>query len=750
MAMQTSNSGLFSIGAVATPPQKENNLEQQEPKKGNNNNVNFANFIDDLFAKYSMDDEGGEDPAPLLFKKSDNKKADDLNNLINSVLTPTFPFQSSLQMNKEDNTSFAWQQPKASFNTENKVAIDLKPVENFSIGDYKFYPIYPENMNISKEEQPTLIDKNAQPLNNLMKFDAVDLKVIQNPNITDNKFTAFDKMSVQPTPIALKDLQKGDLVSIAPLDNNKNIFLPFSKMNVEIQNAIPDVKMNNAKLDNKINLNNINLLEKGNPKQEIIDFGENFFGYPVSHLEQDNSIKTDYYLFKKESLPEGDKQLLIGILSKDTDNDALPNNFDLGKQGKPLLIGYQEDKPKFSKMMTLTDLKNNIDNLFNRILKNQNEDDFLGDDQQWNGKNFKPAFSNAPKSIFDEPHKYFFNAKDFENKDFFSNGNFNNINFKGKNIDINPNALKAMEDLLKAKMQQGFGNINFENVDKDKKGLDLSKTDFIRTNFEKVKFEGLNNKENREDSPYSFMSDSDNNKDTPKKELGEKLSLENKGISFEKGITPHSSSPIVVSDKSNADFSNTIISTATRRAVDLSNQLQARGGGTAKIQIQDDKVGSLELSIHMKKDNTVSMEIKASDKDLKNILEKNSDTLRKSLDNQNISLTDFKVSTIEKSIQTNMGSAAGQGFSQHQSQHNGQNGNLNNPDNPQQALNQSFLQNSFSNGSNSFFKNPESDFSFNRNHIQDYVNKNVSFKNVEKNSITNIQRGANGSIKVLV
>ena len=59
---------------------------------------------------------------------------------------------------------------------------------------------------------------------------------------------------------------------------------------------------------------------------------------------------------------------MIGILSKDNEDNNLnlQNNSGFDKPGKPLLIGFQEDKPKFSKMMTLTDLKNNIEN-FNSI-----------------------------------------------------------------------------------------------------------------------------------------------------------------------------------------------------------------------------------------------------------------------------------------------------------------------------------------------------------------------------------------------
>jgi hypothetical protein len=152
----------------------------------------------------------------------------------------------------------------------------------------------------------------------------------------------------------------------------------------------------------------------------------------------------------------------------------------------------------------------------------------------------------------------------------------------------------------------------------------------------------------------------------------------------------------------------------------------------------------------MKKDNTVSMEIKATDKDLKNILEQNSDTLKKTLDSQNISLTDFKVSTVEsKSIQAGLGGTTSQGFSQQQFNQNSNNGN--NQDFYQQNLAQGFMSNSFSNGNNSFFNRSDDDYSFNKSSNQSYINTRNNFsRNMEKNSITNIQRGANGSIKVNV
>jgi hypothetical protein len=219
---------------------------------------------------------------------------------------------------------------------------------------------------------------------------------------------------------------------------------------------------------------------------------------------------------------------------------------------------------------------------------------------------------------------------------------------------------------------------------------------------------------------------------------------------IEKGITGQVSKPIVVSNKSNTDFSNPLVSTTLRRAIDVSNQLQIKGGGTAKIQIQDDKMGNVELTINMKRDKSVSMEIKASDIDLKNNLEENAEALKKSLESQEINLIEFKVTNMEKSINSSMNGFANQNFSNQNSQSQQQGNDGNNQNSSQQTFNQGLFSGNFSNNNSNYFQNNvESENLFNKVGNKGYINKNNIKNNMEKNTVTNIQRGANGSIKVL-
>ena len=745
MSLQPPKSGQFSIGAFPAPsPKIETEIDHDNDDSiiDNDSNIIFPDILESFFTKLNQTDkENTEQPqAPILTKKNADLKSDEKNLLLNPILSPSFLFQNSFQnplQNSFQNTNekfplISKEQFQIPANTLMKM--NLTPIDNFSIGDYKFYPIYPDNLNIANNfNQETNEDKKIQ---NLQKYDAVDMELIKNGMLPI-------KTSFQDKADTFQELQKGDLVSLKPIENKtNNTLFDIPKINI----TISSLDTENPKIEHNIlNKNQQNILEKINEKQPIINFGENFYGYPISHIENDNALKTDYYLFKKENSQEGEKQILIGVLSKDDDGNELFTDANTNKQIKPLLLGSQPDKPKISKLMTLNSLNYDIDKLLNSYLKNNEEGPLNNFENGFSKKNFKSFLAIADKPIFSNTIE----EKITFNKDPNDNNNLNE--FKNENPKIQQNIIKNTDDTINTKNFQSAGNFKFESLQKDKKSFDNPKNGNNQLNLDKLKLDPNRSKDTKEDAFFSFMSSqSENESKENKKGIEEKTSNDGKGIIFEKSISTQTATPIIISDKNNADFSNPMISAATRRAVDLSSQLQARGGGSAKIQIQDEKLGNIELNIHMKKDNTVTMEIKASDKDLKNILEKNSDTLKKSLDTQNISLTDFKVSTVEKSNQSSMNFASGQGFSQQQSQHNGQNSNLNSQDVSQQSLNQGFLSNNFTNGNNQFFKNPDGDFSFNKYPNQDYVNKNISFKNMEKSSITNIQRGANGSIKVLV
>ncbi len=724
MTLQPPKSGQFTIGAFPSPkPRIENNLDNEE-KILDNNNIYFSDALDDLFAKMNQSDDKEQNQKIFSPKKETEEKLEENSSLLNSIFSPNLLFQNQIS-----NEIVPFQaKEKFTIQTNDLIKINLMPVDSFSLGEYKFYPIHPDNLNTQKNIQAEIDEQIT--FQNLQKYGALDMEVIKN-GILPNKINFQD--NTEP----LQNLQKGDLVNLNPIESevNNNFLSTFPKINIEISFLEPE---NIKRKDNTFSNDYLNILETGNPKQKVLNFGGNFFGYPISHLENDKSLKTDYYLFKKEDTPDTEKQKLIGILSKDNTEGQLLNEELPDKQNKQLIMRYSEDKPKFSKIMTLDGLNYNINKLLNKFLKNK-------DDNEVGNENIKSFFTLPEKPIYHTNIK----EKEIISYDFKNDNNLKD--FKIENQKTQSDSLKNNDDQLKNKNIQNLGNFKFENISKDKKSFDLSKNGITQLNLEKSKLDTSRGKDLKEDSFFSFMSSqSENENKNNKNGVEEKISNDEKRIPFEKGIPTQTAIPIVISDKSTADFSNSIISAATRRAVDLSSQLQARGGGSAKIQIQDDKLGNIELNIHMKKDNTVTMEIKASDKDLKNILEKNSDSLKKSLDTQNISLTDFKVSTVEKSTQSGTSFASGQGFSQQQNHHNGQNSNFSSQDSAQQGLNQGFNPNNFTNGNNQFFKNPDSDFSFNKYPNQEYVNKDILLKGMEKNSITNIQRGANGSIKVLV
>ena len=679
--------------------QKPDNKDGNDSLKKEKSNVIFLDALESLFLKMNLNNLNDDVKKPAIPFSPQNKnetQLDDMNFVLNSMFTPACLLQANL--NQNFNVAPQVQEKAQNLSVQNNsMKIDSTSFNNFELGEYKLFPILTDKFNISKNDLLNL--EGEKPSQNFQKFDLVDANKIKNEF---NPYQNLFETKLEP----IKNLQKGDLVILNTVETkNNDVSNLFPKINIEISNIEPNIKLMNT---NNLDKNIFNYIDKINENQKTLNSGNNFFGYPVYRVEKEN----------------------IQVLEGNNQNV----NFDIGQNQETYKIPFIKTKTS-NEILSKVDLKNS--SFLNSFSYQQ--DFTIQTDTLEDKKLFKiPAIEKQGVNIVE--------------KDVVANEviqNTNAIDLKNSFSDLKPqlDSFQNANEGLKSKNIQDSGGFKFNQIVNEKKVFDLSKNSINHLNSEKSKIDFMSNKNIKDDSFFSFMS-SDSGNDTAENKQGvdEKVTNDNKGILFEKGITSQHALPITVSDNSKSDFSNPLISAGMRRAVDLSSQLQARGGGTAKIQIQDEKFGSIELSIHMKKDNTVSMEIKASDRDLKATLEKNSDTLKKSLDVQNISLTEFKVSTVEKSAQTGMGSSSGQGFSQQQSQQNFQNSQ----DLSQQAFNQGFSQNNFTNSNGQFFKNNDDEFSFNKNSNNGYINKSFSGKSMEKNAITNIQRGANGSIKVLV
>ncbi len=743
-----------SLIPIALPPPPKGDAEKQDLKLDDDKDP-FDNAIEKSFTKSKKENEPSIIPKQFVSKKEEDTKNEESNLFLNPIFSSSYLFQTQWQ-NQNGTKQTLLSEPQIELNpleSKNLLSILDASEKNLKLEGYQFFEFAkPINIdksligNINLEENQKNITpfiKENNLLKNISKYDLVDVNLVKNE---DNLIKTFN---INDGNIK-ENIQKGDLVFInknlnTPINSsNKNLSADLNLFNPNINIEISDVDFQLDKNQNDNSKNVIDQLNKGFLNQKGIQLNENLVAYPVAKVVNDFDIKTDYYLFKKEISPSGEKQEFIGVITKDNDfqKDFMnnKNNFD-------------------PKDFLFIDNKNNFSEINKSIKYDINKNNAFYINDAFNNKNNWNEIEN------ENPN---FELKDlkFKNVDTFVRTNKIDDNFKTIKITGNEDEFRKIE-VIDPKSQIQVSKLNesnqkvktdiklpvfsMENIVKDKKEMNLSKNNLNIFTNEKSKLDGLKFKDLNEDSFFSFMSsDSDNQAKENKKDLNEKSSLENKGIIFEKTISSQTNTPIILSDKSNADFSNPMVSAATRRAVDLSSQLQARGGGNAKIQIQDEKFGSIELNIHMKKDNTVSMEIKASDKDLKNILEQNSDTLKKTLDSQNISLTDFKVTSVEsKSIQAGLGGATSQGFSQQQFSQNSNNGN--NQDFFQQNLSQGFLSNGFSNGNNPLFNRSDDDYSFNKSSNQSYINSRNNFsRNMEKNSITNIQRGANGSIKVNV
>lgn len=110
--------------------------------------------------------------------------------------------------------------------------------------------------------------------------------------------------------------------------------------------------------------------------------------------------------------------------------------------------------------------------------------------------------------------------------------------------------------------------------------------------------------------------------------------------------------------------------TAATRAEDLSDRLRAQGGGTARIQIKDARLGQVGLHIQMGADNRVHIRIDAENDLVREELTRNIEKLKKSLEDRRLSVGDLSVGGVEAVAASQDSSAARQDSSQQNSSRN--------------------------------------------------------------------------------
>jgi hypothetical protein len=177
---------------------------------------------------------------------------------------------------------------------------------------------------------------------------------------------------------------------------------------------------------------------------------------------------------------------------------------------------------------------------------------------------------------------------------------------------------------------------------------------------------------------------------------------------------------------------------AAQRAQTIAAELAAKGGGTARVQIKDSQLGVVELRINMSDNNRMNVELVANSDRIKLELEKQAGALKDGLEKHKLVVdgvhfaTDMKLgeSSFQSSTQTD---------SQNQQQPSAQN---------QQGFN-SFAQNSSGQGQGGFeqerFFEPQRLVNVANQRPQVNARQSYTGKN---ESQTNIQRNANGSLKV--
>lgn len=698
--------------------------------------------------------------------------------------------------------------PEVNYNNESFIQFNENFVQNNNLNSIK------QNINNMGKNSENLISENILPKivstniteqdipyplftnTNLLKLE--DLNSIQGTKnliipVQGNKIEKSNQTIFNVSPITIGDefgFKKDELflninnsfltpenskiqnnnLNLQAIDELKNKF-DIGNISIEI-----DDKSNGFPVNKNNNLNGNMFYINDNLNKELIKLNNGIDLLPFKNYSTAENVTSGFFILKNEIPEKGDNlKSFVGTIVNDDRKSSFYNidgnkielvgnsinkNEKLNPQNLASLSGIDKNENwlipanndnkitiKNEPINTKDNFNlNKLDNLLSKNSLNENfkqqkvsfvlplEDSLFSSD-------IFPKNENAPASIVTISDKNFSNTK-------IDNSKFENIKNENTKIDdLNlKNTYKINAFDIKSNLIPGTENINSAKIIDNK----INKLETITPIFDKQKNDFAQNKADKEDFLSAFTESEQNTGES--KQSKENLKSEEKPIVFERSMTSQINTPIIVSEKNSSDFSNPLVSSATRRAIDLASQLQSRGGGTAKVQIQDDKLGNIELNIQMKKNNSVSMEIKASDNDLKNILEKNSDTLKKSLDSQNIALTDFKVTAVDsKAVHNTLGAMNNQNFSQQQ-------GNNSHNSNQESAYQQNLNQNMFSgNFSNSFMNNGGNNynvFTDESNSVRlnnNFLNKkNNVINNMEKNSITNIQRGANGSIKVNV
>ncbi len=187
------------------------------------------------------------------------------------------------------------------------------------------------------------------------------------------------------------------------------------------------------------------------------------------------------------------------------------------------------------------------------------------------------------------------------------------------------------------------------------------------------------------------------------------------------------------------DTTRPLAQAAFDRIQNLSQQLQVRGGGLARVEIRDAQLGVVNLSVRMGIENKLSIEINTADPLVKAELDKGIESLKKSLTDQRFSIAELNVVTDPSRLKApdSSGAASQQNQSQNQQQ------NLFGQQSQNQKQNSFYGQNSQQN--NNWQQNiPLTENQLNgRQKLS--INDGENYANARQK---NIVRGANGSLKV--
>ncbi|MBX9702831.1 MAG: hypothetical protein K2X39_01635, partial [Silvanigrellaceae bacterium] len=404
------------------------------------------------------------------------------------------------------------------------------------------------------------------------------------------------------------------------------------------------------------NLDKINFLQDGKQEKKI-DIEENFFktNYPENQIIS-NENQADNKLFLEKKFENSyHKNAIKNLENSYHKNQTDQKEFVIKKE----ITNQNQSEPEVNFEILNVEYYNNDQPEFDNEIKPLNIselprkkiDDFI--------KN-----SNFQQKTIDIEDPVFFRNKEDEFKNSKIEAKENNIRNNNFGYKENPNKTEEknnFNDTLNPKFNQkintkidikSYKTNNDIEISSEKKDLDIQD---IKINLTEKK--SLQEKENNNN--FSNESEKENNKKEEKIDENHMVKNNKNSYNIDDGI---------IENKQEKNTSQITKGTIDRIFYHVNEFKNRTGVGFAKISVTDKFNNKIDLRIELNSKNNLQLEIVTSNDGIKKEIEKNIDSLKKSLEEQKIILAEVKITS-----QTSQSNLSDGGFSQNQQQDSKQN-----------------------------------------------------------------------------